>query len=158
LKDIEMKLTLASIGQRSRSSSLSRSSLEGLVETYRLRTAAFIEIEVPVFRTSQAFFENLDKQRARVAPVLVLLDSSGRQLSSENLAQWIGHQRDQGQQRIVFAIGPADGWTDADRQRATLLLSLGPMTLPHELARVVLSEQVYRAFTILAGHPYHTGH
>jgi 23S rRNA (pseudouridine1915-N3)-methyltransferase len=58
----------------------------------------------------------------------------------------------------VLAIGPADGWSAEARQRADLLLSLGRMTLPHQLARVVLAEQVYRAFTILAGHPYHSGH
>ena len=70
----------------------------------------------------------------------------------------MGRQRDQGQQSLFFAIGPADGWSEEARKRANLLLSLGPMTLPHELARVVLSEQIYRAFTILSGHPYHTGH
>jgi 23S rRNA (pseudouridine1915-N3)-methyltransferase len=87
--------------------------------------------------------------------VLVLLDERGKQFSSEALADWIGRQRDEGQQRIVFGVGPADGWPAAHRSRAGLLLSLSPMTLPHELARVVLSEQLYRAFTILAGHPYH---
>jgi 23S rRNA (pseudouridine1915-N3)-methyltransferase len=112
-----------------------------------------------VFKTSEAFFESVERQRTRAgSSTLVLLDARGRQFSSEELAQWLGRQRDGGQQWVVFAIGPADGWSDADRQRAGLLLSLGPMTLPHELARVVLSEQIYRAFTILAGHPYHTGH
>jgi 23S rRNA (pseudouridine1915-N3)-methyltransferase len=71
------------------------------------------------------------------------------------LAEWLRNQRDEGRQRIIFALGPADGWSDTDRARAGLLLSLGLMTLPHELARVVVSEQLYRAFTILAGHPYH---
>jgi 23S rRNA (pseudouridine1915-N3)-methyltransferase len=61
-------------------------------------------------------------------------------------------------QHIVFAIGPADGWTEAERLRAGLLLSLGPMTLAHSLARLVMAEQVYRAFAILSGHPYHSGH
>jgi 23S rRNA (pseudouridine1915-N3)-methyltransferase len=59
---------------------------------------------------------------------------------------------------MLFAIGPADGWTEESRKRATLLLSLGPMTLAHSLARTVLAEQLYRAFTILTGHPYHSGH
>jgi 23S rRNA (pseudouridine1915-N3)-methyltransferase len=58
----------------------------------------------------------------------------------------------------VLAIGPADGWSDAARARAGLLLSFGSITLPHQLARVVLAEQIYRALTILAGHPYHSGH
>ncbi len=69
-----------------------------------------------------------------------------------------GRQRNEGAQQIVFAIGPANGWSEAARQRAQLLLSLGPMTLAHSLARLVMAEQVYRAFTILTGHPYHTGH
>jgi 23S rRNA (pseudouridine1915-N3)-methyltransferase len=94
----------------------------------------------------------------RVPALLVLLDSRGRQLSSEGLAEWIRTERDGGRQRLIFAIGPADGWTEAARARAGMLLSLGPMTLPHELARLVLVEQVYRAFTILEGHPYHSGH
>jgi 23S rRNA (pseudouridine1915-N3)-methyltransferase len=59
---------------------------------------------------------------------------------------------------MVFAIGPADGWSEAARERAQLLLSLGPMTLAHALARLVVAEQLYRAFTILSGHPYHAGH
>jgi 23S rRNA (pseudouridine1915-N3)-methyltransferase len=148
-----MKLTLAAIGLRARSS-----NYDDLTELYRERTAAYSEIELTTQRTSHAFFEGLEKQRARTSPILVLLDSSGKQLSSENFAQWIGRQRDEGQQRIVFAIGPANGWTPGEKARANLLLSLGPMTLPHELARLVLSEQIYRAFTILSGHPYHTGH
>ena len=78
--------------------------------------------------------------------------------SSEQFAAWIGSQRDAGQQQIVFAIGPADGWSESARSRAALLLSFGRMTLPPELMRPVLAEQIYRAFTILAGHPYHSGH
>jgi 23S rRNA (pseudouridine1915-N3)-methyltransferase len=149
-----VKLILAAIGHRASRAS----ATDDLVETYRSRTVAFADVEIELFRSTEAFFTSIDRQRARTASVLVLLDPRGKQLSSEDLARWLGRMRDEGQQRIVFAIGPADGWTDADRQRATLLLSMGPMTLPHELARVVISEQVYRAFTILAGHPYHTGH
>jgi 23S rRNA (pseudouridine1915-N3)-methyltransferase len=91
-------------------------------------------------------------------PLLVLLDSRGKLFSSEEFAIWLGRERDAGRQSIVFAIGPPSGWSEEARTRANLLLSLGPMTLPHELARVVLLEQVYRAFTILTGHPYHCGH
>ncbi len=103
-------------------------------------------------------FRLVEKSRLRTNPVLVLLDSRGKEFTSERFALWLGTQRDQGQQTIIFAVGPANGWSDDARKQANLLLSLGPMTLPHELARVVLSEQVYRAFTILSGHPYHTGH
>jgi 23S rRNA (pseudouridine1915-N3)-methyltransferase len=86
----------------------------------------------------------------------VLLDSRGDALSSEQLAKWLRARQDAGQQMVVFAIGPANGWSNL--RQAQTVLSLGPMTLPHELARLVLAEQIYRAFTILAGHPYHTGH
>ncbi len=97
---------------------------------------------------------------------LILLDSRGRARTSEEFAEWLRGQRDpsttvragSGAQRLVFAVGPASGWSDAARGRAGMLLSLGAMTLPHELAAVVLAEQVYRAFTIVEGHPYHLGH
>ena len=79
-------------------------------------------------------------------------------MSSEKVAEWLGKQQEMGTQRLIFAIGPANGWSAEARERANLLLSLGPMTLPHELAMVVLAEQIYRAFTILKGLPYHLGH
>jgi len=148
-----MKLTLVSIAGRARSD-----HFDALVGEYVSRTAAYAPTETAVYRTSKLFFESLEKQRTRTAAALVLLDSRGRQFSSEELAGWLGRQRDEGRQRVIFAIGPADGWSSDERAQAGLLLSLGAMTLPHELARVVLSEQVYRAFTILAGHPYHSGH
>jgi 23S rRNA (pseudouridine1915-N3)-methyltransferase len=58
----------------------------------------------------------------------------------------------------MFAVGPADGFSDETRRTASKMISLGKMTLPHELARVVLLEQIYRAFTIMRRHPYHMGH
>jgi len=110
------------------------------------------------FRSEEALFGFVARQRARTAAWLVLLDSRGDALSSEELATWLGACRDSGQQTIVFAIGPASGWSARAPRQAQKVLSLGPMTLPHELARLVLTEQLYRAFTILCGHPYHTGH
>jgi 23S rRNA (pseudouridine1915-N3)-methyltransferase len=100
----------------------------------------------------------LDKQQGRTPVMAVLLDSRGRQMSSEVFAAWLGARRDEGTQHVVFAVGPASGWSDAARNRAQLLLSLGPMTMAHALARLVMAEQLYRAFTILTGHPYHAGH
>ncbi len=148
-----MKITLASIAVRARSEHFDR-----LVAEYIGRIQAYASADAQVFRSSEVFFESIEKQRSRMGTVMVLLDARGRQFSSEELARWLRRQRDEGQQRLVFAVGPADGWSEEERARAGLLLSLGMMTLPHELARVVVSEQVYRAFTILAGHPYHTGH
>jgi 23S rRNA (pseudouridine1915-N3)-methyltransferase len=89
---------------------------------------------------------------------LVLLDSRGKQFSSEELAKFLGDYRERTPLPLLFAVGPADGFSEPARQAATLILSLGKMTLAHELARVVLLEQLYRAFTILSGHPYHVGH
>ncbi len=94
----------------------------------------------------------------RTAPVLVALDSRGKQLSSEELAEFVQQHLERGSQELIFAIGPADGWSAAALARAQQTLSLGKITLPHELARVVLAEQIYRAFTILNNHPYHGGH
>jgi len=88
---------------------------------------------------------------------LILLDSRGKQLSSEELAEFL--EREQvNATPLLFAIGGSDGFSDDARRGAAFTLSLGRMTLPHELARVVLVEQLYRAFTILANHPYHLGH
>jgi 23S rRNA (pseudouridine1915-N3)-methyltransferase len=145
-----VKITVASVAVRGRSE-----RFNGLAAEYLERLRAYIEVETQVFKTSAGLFEWAERQKARTFPVLVLLDERGRQFSSNVLAEWLRKQRDEGQQRIVFAVGPADGWPEAERARAGLLLSLGPMTLPHELAKVVVSEQLYRAFTILAGHPYH---
>ncbi len=79
-------------------------------------------------------------------------------MTSETLAAWIGGHRQEGVQHIVFAIGPADGWSADALLRAKLVLSLGSLTLAHALARLVLAEQLYRTTTILTGHPYHSGH
>jgi 23S rRNA (pseudouridine1915-N3)-methyltransferase len=148
-----MKLLLTSITGRPGSG-----PAQQLFEQYATRLAMYISTEVQIYRTEQSLLDSLSKYRARTQPMLVLLDSRGKQLSCESFAAWLGEQKDSSRQLVIFAIGPADGWSLAARQQAGLLLSLGPMTLPHELARVVLAEQLYRAFTILAGHPYHSGH
>jgi 23S rRNA (pseudouridine1915-N3)-methyltransferase len=89
---------------------------------------------------------------------LVLMDLRGKQFSSEEFARFLGEYQDRNPLPLVFAVGPADGFSEAARGAAQHTISLGKMTLAHELARVVLLEQVYRAFTILKGHPYHSGH
>lgn len=129
-----------------------------LVSDYVTRASRFSPCETQLFPSETAFLAWLDRSSGRSPVHLILLDSRGKQLSSDELAEVVGRQRDSGAQRLVFAIGPADGWSDAARARANLLLSFGRITLPHQLARVVLAEQVYRALTILAGHPYHSGH
>jgi 23S rRNA (pseudouridine1915-N3)-methyltransferase len=149
-----MHLTLAHIGPRARS----KDEFEALTAVYLERCAPFARCKAEAFRSEEAMLEWLDKLEGRTQAVAVLLDSRGKQMNSEAFAAWLGARRDDGAQQIVFAIGPASGWSDPARRRAHLLLSLGPMTLAHSLARLVVAEQIYRAFTILSGHPYHAGH
>lgn len=153
-----MHVTLVHIGSRPSQRSDARAGFDGLTQLYVERCSAFAECQTEVFRTEQALSDWLARRQGRTAAILVLLDSRGRSMTSEAFAAWLGKRRDEGAQQLVFAVGPADGWSDTFRQRAGLLLSLGPMTLPHSLARLVLAEQIYRAFTILSGHPYHGGH
>ncbi|MBL8909689.1 MAG: 23S rRNA (pseudouridine(1915)-N(3))-methyltransferase RlmH [Archangium sp.] len=85
---------------------------------------------------------------------LVALDERGKALGSVDFAKWLGRQQDAGKD-VAFVIGGDEGLSDAVREKAALVLSLSAMTMPHRLARLVLAEQVYRAFTILRGEPYH---
>ena len=149
-----MNLTLAHIGARSGA----KDPFDALTAVYLERCSAFARCNSEAFRSEEAMLEWLIRQQARTPAVAVLLDSRGRQMSSEAFAGWLGARRDEGAQHIVFAIGPASGWTEAARKQAHLLLSLGEMTLAHALARLVMAEQIYRAYTILTGHPYHAGH
>jgi 23S rRNA (pseudouridine1915-N3)-methyltransferase len=88
---------------------------------------------------------------------LVLLDSRGKQFSSEELSEFLDREQ-LNAVPLLFAVGGSDGFCEEVRTHAGFTLSLGKITLPHELARVVLLEQIYRAFTILKHHPYHLGH
>jgi len=119
--------------------------------------ARYAEVEGTTFK-DEASVLRLCARDARPRHTLVLLDEQGKQLSSEELAKFLGGYQDRNPLPLLFAVGAADGFSDQARQAATLVLSLGRMTLAHELARVVLLEQLYRAFTILKGHPYHLGH
>ncbi len=87
--------------------------------------------------------------------LVIALDERGKAISSEVFAAKLGHWRDAGRKNITFVIGGADGLGDSVRARAQETLSFGQMTMPHQLVRVILLEQIYRAATILAGHPYH---
>jgi 23S rRNA (pseudouridine1915-N3)-methyltransferase len=151
-----MKITLAAIGPRG-SRSKSEAS-DRLIDDYIERTTRYIPCSSDVFDTETAFLDWLERQQGRTPAYVILLDSRGLQYTSEEFAAQLGRLRDDGTQRLILAVGPADGWSAAAQRRANLLFSLGRITLPHQLARVVLAEQVYRALTILAGHPYHSGH
>ena len=147
-----MKLKIAWIGKTK------DPAIQALTADYLKRISRYAEAEGLVLPDQAALLKLREKSGPRPAHTLVLLDSRGRQLSSEDFAQFLQNHQDRNPQPLVLAIGPADGFGDETRAAATAVLSLGKMTLAHELARVVLLEQVYRAFTILKGHPYHTGH
>lgn len=89
------------------------------------------------------------------ADTRIVLHEGGKAMSSEAFARWLAARRDGGCQTMACLIGGPDGHGDDVLSTATLQLSLGAMTMPHGIARVVLVEQLYRAATILAGHPYH---
>jgi 23S rRNA (pseudouridine1915-N3)-methyltransferase len=87
--------------------------------------------------------------------LVIALDERGKALSSDAFAAKIGQWRDSGRKSLVFIIGGADGLGENVRTRAQETISFGQMTMPHQLVRVILLEQLYRAATILSGHPYH---
>lgn len=98
--------------------------------------------------------ENLLK---KIAPdnYVVVLDRQGKQLDSEQFAQFFADRVNKGQTRIAFLIGGELGLSEAVRQKANLVLSLSAMTFTHDMTRLILSEQIYRVMTILHGEPYH---
>ena len=148
-----MKLILAAIN-----APRSSDPAAALAADYLERASRYTPCEPLTFASEALLLSWLDRQAARTTPVLILLDSRGKQITSEDFAFQLGRLRDSGAQSVILAIGPHDGWSAAARSRAKTILSFGAITLPHNLARAVLAEQIYRALTILAGHPYHSGH
>lgn len=140
-----MRLVVTAVGK------LRDAALVGLCDEYVKRSRPFVPIERTHVASRSALWSRRDRNGGRV----VLLDERGPQIDSPTLAQWIDRYRDAGEKRVTFAIGDADGFDDDDRQRADALLGLSRLTLPHRLAHLLLCEQLYRAGTILAGHPYH---
>jgi 23S rRNA (pseudouridine1915-N3)-methyltransferase len=139
-----------------------------LAERYRERAEALgrsggfapVEVvEIPESRARRDADRRAEEARAileRAGPAtLVPFDERGRAITSEDLAGRLGAWRDGGTPALAFAIGGADGLDPAVRDRAALVLSFGALTLPHQLVRVLVLEQIYRCLTILAGHPYH---
>jgi 23S rRNA (pseudouridine1915-N3)-methyltransferase len=119
-----------------------------------------IEVAEAKAATAQARMEAEAKTLLAKLPSsykLICLDRGGDQLGSEEFAQALAKIRDGGAQGLAFFIGGADGLGLAAQFKANRVVSLGPITLPHGLARIVLAEQIYRAGTLLTGHPYHRG-
>lgn len=147
-----MKLKIAWIGKTK------QPEIEGLSQEYLKRLRHYADVEGTVLKDESALLKLCAREARPARHALVLLDSRGKHLSSEEFAHWLRQYQQRGAAPLLFAVGPPDGFSEQARQAAALVLSLGKMTLAHELARVVLLEQLYRAFTILKGHPYHLGH
>ena len=158
-----MRLTVAAVGR------LRDGPERELAERYRKRAEqlgrriGFREVEIVEVRESRAqdVGKRMIEESIAIANVIhdkaaiVILDERGEGLDSTALAAQLGKWRDNGRPAAVFIIGGDDGLAPALRERAALRLAFGAATWPHQLVRGMLLEQIYRATTILAGHPYH---
>jgi 23S rRNA (pseudouridine1915-N3)-methyltransferase len=129
-----------------------RPEIRGLMDDYVARIRRYAEVEVRELRPDSA--ASLKRLEFGAGGTAVLLEAAGKKFSSEQFAEWIGSCRDRGEREVVFLCGAAEGFPEALAGRASLRISLSPLTFSHELARVMLAEQIYRAFTLLSGHPY----
>lgn len=140
-----MKIRLLMLGKTR------RPELNTALSDYVKRIGHTCPIELTDVRDGDAALKKLDADRAATA---LLLDVGGKVYDSTAFAKWLGEQRDRGTREIIFVCGDADGFPDALRERVKQKISLSAMTYSHELARVMLAEQIYRAFAILSGSPY----
>ena len=140
-----MKIRLLMLG-RTR-----RPEMNSVLADYVKRIGRSCPIEVTEVRDAEAALKRLDADKAAT---MLLLDAGGKVYDSTAFAKWLGEQRDRGTREIIFVCGDANGFPDVLRERVKLKFSLSAMTYSHELARVMLVEQIYRAFAILSGSPY----
>jgi 23S rRNA (pseudouridine1915-N3)-methyltransferase len=140
-----MKIRLVLLGK------MRRAECRAMLDDYVARIKRYAEVELAEVREDSAALRKLEFSSGSV---VLLLDAGGRQHTSAEFARWLGRERDRGVREIAFLCGGAEGFPEALRKQATTKLSLSTLTMPHELARVVLAEQIYRAFAILARHPY----
>ena len=141
-----MKIRLVMLGKTR------RKEIQALLDDYVSRIRRYAEIAVTELR--EASPAALRKLKLEPGATLVLLDAAGNQMTSHQFARWLGGMRDHASREVVFLCGEAEGFPPELRSLATQRISLSSFTMPHEFARVVLAEQIYRAFAILAGHPY----
>ena len=155
-----MKITLAVIGKTA-----DRAAADGIAE-YARRITRYLPFEVRHIndvKSARGITQAQQKQiegRGILAAVdksdhVALLDEKGRQMTSVEFAEYIGKHLDKGTKRIVFVVGGPYGFSDDVYARADSLVSLSKMTFPHDLARLIFAEQLYRAMTILNHEPYH---
>jgi 23S rRNA (pseudouridine1915-N3)-methyltransferase len=140
-----MKICLLMLGKTRRPEMVSA------LGDYVKRISRSCPIEVAEVRDAARALKRLDANRAAVS---ALMDAGGKVYDSDGFAKWLGEQRDRGICETIFVCGDADGFPDSLRGRVKQKVSLSAMTFSHELARVMLAEQIYRAFAILSGSPY----
>ena len=141
-----MKIRLLMLGKTR------REEARALLDDYTARIRHYTDVEVTELR--EASPAALRKLKLDSNATIVLLDAAGKQFTSQQFAKWLGDFRDRGTRELVFLCGDAEGFPADLRAAATQKISLSTLTMPHEFARVVLAEQIYRAFAILPGHPY----
>ena len=129
-----------------------REECRSLIDDYASRIRRYADLEIAEIRDASS--AALRKTKLDPVATIVLLDAAGKQFTSQQFAKWLGDLRDRGARELIFLCGGAEGFPDELRARATQKISLSTLTMPHEFARVVLAEQLYRAFAILAGQPY----
>jgi 23S rRNA (pseudouridine1915-N3)-methyltransferase len=128
-----------------------RAEMRAVIEDYGKRIGRQWLMEIMEVRDGDAAIKKLEADRAAT---VLLLDAGGKGYTSEAFAKWLGELRDRGTRELIFVCGDADGFPEALRARVPQKLSLSGMTYSHELARVMLVEQIYRALAILSGSPY----
>ena len=141
-----MKIRLIMLGKTR------RDEARAMVNDYVQRIRHYAEIEISELRDAGP--AALRKLKIEPAATVILLDAAGKQFTSRQFAAWLGDLRDRGTRELVFLCGDAEGFPADLRSGAKQKISLSTLTMPHEFARVILAEQIYRAFAILAGHPY----
>lgn len=141
-----MKIHLVMLGKTR------RPEIRALLDDYLARIRRFADVQLTELREDSA--ASLRKLELDSAATVVLLDDAGKPQTSEQFAKWLRGTRDRGAREIAFLCGGAEGFPESLRRRATQKFSLSSLTFSHELARAMLAEQLYRAFAILAGHPY----
>lgn len=141
-----MKIRLVMLGKTR------RPEIRALIEDYARRIRRYAEIEITELREDSP--AALRKLKIDPGATVVLLDAAGKQHTSQSFARWFGDLRDRGVRELCFYCGAAEGFPAQLANKSRQRISLSTLTMPHEFARVVLAEQIYRAFAILAGHPY----
>lgn len=157
-----MRITIAAVGK------LKAGAERTMAERYLARSAAIgrtLNVSIEMREAGEARGGTVAERAVREAAALarlipqgaflVVLDETGKSFSSADFSSRLGAWRDAGRGDVAFVVGGADGVDGGLKRRADLVLSLGAMTWPHQLARLMLLEQLYRALAILSGHPYH---